>query len=90
MCVQDPHKDMRLKGIQAIEAYMPSWVKEKGVRVWGFKGEEDNAQEDEKSKYLVNKCLPCHADKSSWYKKLSLVIALFLVQEPYLKNKKIF
>ena len=27
---------------------MSSWTKEKGVRVWDFKGKEGNSQEDEK------------------------------------------
>ena len=27
MCIEDPHKDMRLKGIQAIEANMPSYAR---------------------------------------------------------------
>lgn len=48
----------RLKGNQAIEAYIPSWAK-KGVTACGVKGEEDNSQVDEKSKGLL-----CHADKS--------------------------
>jgi len=36
----------------------------KRIEVWGFKGEEDNSQEDERSKCLGSKCLPCHAGKS--------------------------
>ena len=31
----------------------------KGLKIQDFKGEENNLQEDEKSKYLVNKCLSC-------------------------------
>lgn len=38
------HKDKRLKGSQAIEAYKSSWAKEKGGEVWGFKGEEGNSK----------------------------------------------
>ena len=37
---------------------------------------------------MVNKCLPCHADKSLGYKKLFLVNALFLVQVPYLNSSR--
>ena len=55
---------MRLQDSQAIDAYMPSCTKEKGVGVWDFKGEENNSWEDEKSKSLVNKCLLCLADNS--------------------------
>lgn len=39
--------------------------------------------EDEKSKCLVKKCLPCFVE-SFKYRMLSLVIALFLVQTPFL------
>ena len=43
---------------QVIEAFMPSWAKEKGVGIWGFKEEEDNSQEDGKSQRLgTNVCL---------------------------------
>ena len=41
---------------------MPSYTKEKGSRVWGFKGNKDISQVNGKSKCLVNKCLSCHAD----------------------------
>ena len=34
---------MRLKDIQAIEAYTLSWAKEKGLGIWGLKGAEDNS-----------------------------------------------
>lgn len=57
LCVWEPHKDMRLKGSQASEA-------EKWDRDLGFQREEGNSQEGEKSKCLVNKYLPCRADKS--------------------------
>ena len=81
---------MRLSGSQEIEAYMSSWAKEKGVGVCDFKGEENNSQEYGKSKCLVNKCLPCSADKSFWCKKKkkksSFVITLLLIQAPYLKS----
>ena len=30
-----------------------------GVGVWGFKGEEGNSQENQKSRCLVIRCLPC-------------------------------
>lgn len=43
---------------------MPSRAKEKGMGTWVFKREENNSKEDEKSKGLVNRCLPCHTDKS--------------------------
>ena len=39
---------------------MPSRAKEKSTGVWDFKGNEDNSQEDEKSKCLVNKCFLGH------------------------------
>lgn len=45
------------------------------IGFWGFKGEKDNFQEDEKSKCLVNKCLPCREDRSS-DEKLPIVLAL--------------
>ena len=68
---------MTLSGSQVVEVYTPSWGKEKGLGVRGFKEEENNSPEDEKSKCLVNRCLPGHADKSF----LSLVIAHFLAQK---------
>ena len=74
---RNPIKKMALSSSQVIEAYIPSWAKEKGLGVWGFKEEENNSREDEKSKCLVNRCLPGHADKSF----LSLVIAHFLAQK---------
>ena len=74
-----PTKTGRLQGSQAIEAYLPSWAKEEEVGAWSLDGEEDNSQEDKKNKCLVNVVLPCCADKSFWYRKLSLVIAFFLV-----------
>ena len=49
---------MRLSGSKAVEAYITFSAKEKWVRGWGL-----NLQEDGKSKCLVNKCLPCYADK---------------------------
>lgn len=30
MYVWEPHEDIRLKGIPAVEVYMPSWAKERG------------------------------------------------------------
>ena len=53
-----------MRGSPTTEAYMSSWAQEKGIGIWVFKGEEENSQQDEKSKCLVNKCLPYHADKS--------------------------
>lgn len=84
MYLREPHRDMRLPGSKIIESYMPLWAKEKQVRVWDSKGEEVNSQGDKKTKCLVNKCLPCHVDKSFWYKKCTLVVALFLAQAPFL------
>ena len=74
-----PYTHMRLSGSEEVETYIPFWAKEKRVRGWSLKGEEDSSQEDAK-----NKCLPCYADKSFWYKKLFLAIALSLLQGPYL------
>ena len=55
--------------------------------VWDFKGEKDNSQGDGKSKRLVNEHLPCQSEKSSLHKtKLSWVMALLLVQGPYLNS----
>lgn len=51
------YKDMRPKATQAIETYMPSWVKERDGSL-GLQGEESNSQEDEKSRCLVNKVCP--------------------------------
>lgn len=36
--------------------------KEKGIRVWDFKGKKDNSQGDGKTICLVNKFLVCHAE----------------------------
>ena len=58
------HKNMKTPGTQAVVADRPSRAKEKRVLVWDFKGEEDSSQGDGKSKCLVNKCLPCQAEKS--------------------------
>lgn len=41
---------MRLPSSQVIEADRPFEAPEKGVSIWGFKGEEDDSQEDGKSK----------------------------------------
>lgn len=49
MCIEDPHKDMRLKGIQAIEAYMPSRARRTRVRIQGFNQEEDVCLEIQRS-----------------------------------------
>ena len=49
-------------GNQAIEAYMPSRAKDMGIEVWGFREKEGNSQEDEMSKYLVNKYLLGHTE----------------------------
>lgn len=46
---------MRPTGSQ--EAYMPSWTKKKGIRVWDLKGEEEHLQEDGKTQNV-------------WYKQL--------------------
>lgn len=46
-------KDMRPSDSQAVEAYIQSWAKDKEVRVWDYKGKEDNSQGDEKSKCFV-------------------------------------
>lgn len=46
---------MRPTYSQAVEVYMPSFAKEKSIKVGNFKGEEDHLQEDGKGKYLVNK-----------------------------------
>ena len=39
-------------------------AKEKGLRIWGFKREEDNPQDDGKSYYLGSKHLPLQTGKS--------------------------
>lgn len=67
---------MRPKDYQVMQAYVPTWAKEKWVEIRGCKAEEDNSREDEKSKRLVNEYLLCHEDKSFW-KKLSVVLAVF-------------
>lgn len=59
MGAQQRHE--KLKDSQAIEVYMLSKTKDTGGgvgRVWGFKGKEENSQEDGKSKYLVTKAMP--------------------------------
>ena len=60
---------------------MPSGKKEKAVKVQDLQGEENNLQEDEKIKCLVNKCLSCYSETMGHYAlQLNLVIALFLRQ----------
>ena len=63
---------MRLPALSQLRIIHHSELRRRGGGP-GFKGREDNSQEDEKSRRLVNRCLPCQANK------LSLVIALFLV-----------
>lgn len=53
---------MRTTTSQAVEAYVLPLVKEKGLAIWDFKEDEDDLQEDRKSKCLVNKCLSCHVE----------------------------
>lgn len=53
----------------------------------GLQGEEDNSQEDVKSRCLGSKCLPCHVDICLSDKNEGLgVRALFLVQVSYLHS----
>ena len=49
-----------------------------GIGVWASKGQEGNSQEHKKSRCWVTRCLPCHIYRSFRFKKLSLVITLFL------------
>lgn len=66
-------------GSGIIEAYLPSHAKEKGEEDSGFKGRKTRGRKmrraDVRSRCLVNRCLPCHANKSFVHKTLSLVIA---------------
>lgn len=69
---------MKLKGSQAIEAYILPRAKEQD-RGQSCKGEEGSSREDEKNRCLVIRCLPRHADEAfrlKRKKKLSLVRAL--------------
>lgn len=36
----------RTPGSQSFEAYVPSWAKGKGIGICGFKGKEENSEED--------------------------------------------
>lgn len=45
---------MEPKRNQTDEAYMLSWAKKKEIGSQGFKEEEDNSQENEKSRYLTS------------------------------------
>lgn len=77
--VWEPYEDMRLKGSCAVGVNMPFWTTERNA-ARGFKGEERNAQENEKHRCLVNRCGPCQADKSFRLKIMTcLVIVLFLM-----------
>ena len=53
---------MRPTGGQAIEAYMPSRVKEKGIGIWDLTGRKATHRKVKKSKCSVNKCLLGHAE----------------------------
>ena len=57
------YKNMKPPDSQLIEAYVLSWAKEKGVRIWYFKGGEDKSEGGGKNKYSGTKWLPCHAEK---------------------------
>ena len=60
--MQGLHKNMKLKGNQAVEAYKLSWAKKKWVGVWDFKGKKTIHRKMKKSKYLVNKCSLDHTE----------------------------
>ena len=51
---------MRLKGNQSLKVDMPSWAKE-GIGVRGFKGKENNSQEDGEEEMFAKQmfALPC-------------------------------
>lgn len=74
ICMRTSHRYERPKDNKAIEAYMLSWAKKKGLRVWGFKGKENNSQEDGKSKDLAIKCLQCHTETVGHGKDLEQII----------------
>ena len=62
MYIQEPHKDNEmLLDIQAIEAYCYTDLR-RGIGL-GLGKEERQFTGDGKSKCLVKKCLPCHAEK---------------------------
>ena len=52
----------RLPNSQAIEASMLFWAKKKRVGIWGFKGKEDDSQEDGKGERLANKLFSCQEE----------------------------
>lgn len=68
--IWEPHKDMKLKGSQAIEAYIHPELKNR-IEARVAKGEEGSSQEDEKNRCLVIRCLPRHADEAFRLKKKS-------------------
>lgn len=53
---------MKPPGSQAIEAYMPYGVKEKGIELWDFSRRKTINSKMKKSKCSVNKCLLGHAE----------------------------
>ena len=63
----------------AIFTFNSFQAQERRVGVQSFRGEEDTSQEGGKSKYLLNKCLPCLVEKPFLCKNLLLVMALFPV-----------
>lgn len=67
-------KDMRPQDSQAIEAYMPSWAKEKGGRGQDFKVEETSPRKEEEQ-------VSDNAMRISFWYKSSLIFTLFLVRE---------
>lgn len=71
-----------LKACQAIETYIHPELR-KGI---GSGTDKGNSQADAKSKCLIDKCLPCHADKALRLKKVISGKALFLVQAPFLNS----
>lgn len=63
MYVWEPHKHDETQGQIEQLRFMCHPELRNGIGSWGFKGEEGNSQDD-KSRYLVIRCLSCHTD---WY-----------------------
>lgn len=56
LCMGTPQKIWASKAVRHLRHL--SWRKEQ-IGTWGFKGEESNSQEDEKSRCYIIRCFPC-------------------------------
>lgn len=61
--IQKPPKNMRLPTVGRLGLIYHLELRRRG-RGLGLQMQKDNSQKDKKSRCLINKCLPCHADES--------------------------